>query len=58
MSHEVVYSFYKMKSYPNGKTYFKVYSDRVSLTVALKRIESFSLYLEINQNAHHLFNKV
>ncbi|MGL9861283.1 hypothetical protein IGJ68_002169 [Enterococcus sp. DIV0564] len=48
-SQKTVYSFYKMRSLPNGKSYFKVYCDRVALLVALRRIESFALYLEMNK---------
>ncbi|MGL9728691.1 hypothetical protein [Enterococcus sp. DIV0756] len=46
---EAVYSFYKMRCMPTGKTYFKVYCDRVPLMVAVKRLESFALYLELNK---------
>lgn len=46
----IVYSFYKMRCLPNGKSYFKVYCDRTSLKVVIKRIESFVLYLELNKN--------
>ena len=44
------YSFYKMKCLPNGKTHFKVYNNRVPLKVALKRVESFALYLELHRD--------
>lgn len=47
---KTVYSFYKMRCHPNGKTYFKVYCDRVPLLVMLKRVESFALYLELNKD--------
>lgn len=48
--HRKVYSFYKMRHLPNGKAYFKVYCDRVPLRVALRRVESFALYLEVNRD--------
>lgn len=44
-----VYSFYKMKCFPNGKTTFKVYCDHVPLVVVIKRVESFALYLKQNK---------
>lgn len=49
LSQKMVYSFYKMRCLPNGKSYFKVYCDRVPLLVALNRIETFALYLERNK---------
>lgn len=50
-SNRFMYSFYKMRLLPNGKTIFKVYCDRVPLKVAIKRIESFALYIELHQDS-------
>lgn len=47
---ELNYSFYKMRCLPSGKSYFKVYCSQVPIQVALKRIESFSLYFELHKD--------
>ena len=44
------YSFYKMRTLPNRNSSFKVYCHRVPLHVALKRMESFALYLEVHRD--------
>lgn len=45
------YNFYKMCCSPNGRTYFRMYCTRVPIQVALKRVESFALYLELHKDS-------
>lgn len=49
LSQKNVYIFYKMRHVKNRKSYFNVYCEHVPFRVAIKRIESFVLFLESNK---------
>ncbi|WP_429963218.1 hypothetical protein [Enterococcus sp. AZ072] len=47
---KIVYSFYKMRIFPNGKSSIKVYCDRVDILTVVRRVDSYALYLKDNKN--------
>lgn len=47
---KILYSFYKMCIFPNGKSNTKVYCDRVDVLTVVRRVESYSLYLKDYKN--------